>query len=122
VAPNYQVTELWYDHFSRYRLDYEGNTGDLSVVTTLSENGRDVIVKVVNPTENACDLTISGDWKGIVGTAYDYYAPGSLTAANSMADKHAVARKQATPAFRDNAVTLHVEPLSAGVLTITKSF
>ena len=122
VAPNYQVTELWYDHFSRYRLDYEGDTGDLSVVTTLSENGRDVIVKVVNPTDKACDLTVSGDWKSIAGTAYDYYAPGSLTAANSMADKHAVARKQASPAFLDNTVTLHVEPLSAGVLTITKTF
>ena len=46
VAPNYQVTELWYDNFSRYRLDYEGDTKDLSVVTTMSENGRDVIVKV----------------------------------------------------------------------------
>ena len=122
VAPNYQVTELWYDHFSRYRLDYEGDTGDLSVVTTLSENGRDVIVKVVNPSENACDLTVSGDWKGIAGTAYDFYAPGSLTAANSMADKHAVALRHASPAAKDNAVVLHVEPLSAGVLTITKSF
>ncbi len=122
VAPNYQVTELWYDHFSRYRLDYTGDTGDLSVVTTLSENGRDVIVKVVNPTEKACDLTVSGDWKGIAGTAYDFYAPGSLTAANSMADKHAVALRHAAPAARDNAVTLHVEPLSAGVLTITKTF
>ena len=122
VAPNYQVTELWYDHFSRYRLDYEGDTGNLSIVTTLSENGRDVIVKVVNPTEEACDLTVSGDWKGIAATAYDYYAPGSLTAANSMAEKHAVALKHATPAAADNAVVLHVEPLSAGVLTITKSF
>jgi len=122
VAPNYLVTELWYDHFSRYLLDYEGDTGDLSVVTTLSENGRDVIVKVVNPTENACDLTVSGDWKGIAGTAYDFYAPGSLTAANSMADKHAVALQHAAPSAKDNAVTLHVEPLSAGVLTITKTF
>ena len=122
VAPNYQVTELWYGHFSRYRLDYEGDTGNLSVVTTLSENGRDVIVKVVNPTEETCDLTVSGDWKGIAATAYDYYAPGSLTAANSMAEKHAVALKHATPAAADNAVVLHVEPLSAGVLTITKSF
>ena len=122
VAPNYQVTELWYDHFSRYRLDYEGDTGNLSVVTTLSENGRDVIVKVVNPTEEACDLTVSGDWKGIAATAYDYYAPGSLTAANSMAEKQAVALKHATPTAADNAVVLHVEPLSAGVLTITKSY
>ena len=122
VAPNYQVTELWYDHFSRYRLDYEGETGDLSVVTTLSENGRDVIVKVVNPTEEACDLTVSGDWKGIASTAYDYYAPGSLTAANSMAEKHAVSLKHTTPTAAEGKVVLHVDPLSAGVLTITKSF
>ena len=122
VAPNYLVTELWYDHFSRYLLDYEGETGDLSVVTTLSENGRDVIVKVVNPTEAAIDLKVSGDWKGIAGTAYDYYAPGSLTAANSMADKHAVRLQHASPAANDGVVILHVEPLSAGVLTLTKQF
>ena len=122
VAPNFQVTELWYDHFSKYLLDYEGETGDLSIVTTLSENGRDVIVKVVNPTENACDLTVSGDWKGIAGTAYDFYAPGSLTAANSMENKQAVKLQHASPAFNDGTVTLHVDPLSAGVLTITKTF
>ena len=45
VAPNYQVTNLWYDHFSRYRLDFTGDVKDLSVVTTLSENGKEVIVK-----------------------------------------------------------------------------
>jgi len=122
VAPNYQVTELWYDHFSRYLLNYEGETGDLSVVTTLSENGRDVIVKIVNPTENACDLIINGDWKGLSGATYDFYAPGSLTIANDMDAKHAIALKHASPAVRNGNVTLNVEPLSAGVLTLTKSF
>lgn len=56
VAPNYQVTDLWYDHFSRYLLSYTGETGDLSVVTTMSENGHDVIVKVVNPTDQPYQL------------------------------------------------------------------
>ena len=116
------MTELWYDHFSKYLLEYAGDTKDLSVVTTMSENGRDVIVKIVNPTENACDLTISGDWKGIAGTAYDFYAPGSLTAANTMEDKHAVQLQHASPEPSGTQVVLHVEPLSAGVLTITKSF
>ena len=92
------------------------------MVTTLSEDGRDVIVKVVNPTEEAIDLKVSGDWKGVAGTAYEYYAPGSLSAANSMADKDAVKLKHASPAAIDGVVTLPVEPLSAGVLTITKQF
>ena len=122
VAPNYLVTELWYDHFSRYRLDYSGDTKDLSIVTTLSENGRDVIVKIVNPTESACELTVSGDWKGLGGAVFDYYAPGSLTAANTMADKHAVELRHATPETRGTAVLLNVPALSAGVLTLTKSF
>ena len=122
VAPNYLVTELWYDHFSKYLLEFAGDTKDLSVVTTMSENGCDVIVKIVNPTENACDLTVSGDWKGIAGTAYDFYAPGSLTAANTMAEQHAVALQHASPEPSGTTVVLHVEPLSAGVLTITKSF
>ena len=122
VAPNFLVTELWFDHFSKYLLEFAGDTKDLSVVTTMSENGRDVIVKIVNPTENACDLTVSGDWKGIAATAYDFYAPGSLTAANTMTNPNAVKLQHASPAPDGNKVVLHVEPLSAGVLTITKAF
>ena len=122
VAPNYQVTELWYDNFSRYRLDYEGDTKDLSVVTTMSENGRDVIVKVVNPTEKAYRLKVNGDWKGIASTKYEYYAPGSLDVANSMEKKDAVALKMFTPAFTDEEVVLEVAPLSAGVMRIEKKF
>ena len=122
VAPNYQVTELWYDNFSRYRLDHEGDTKDLSVVTTMSENGRDVIVKVVNPTEKAYRLKVNGDWKGIASTKYEYYAPGSLDVANSMEKKDAVSLKMFTPAFTDEEVVLEVAPLSAGVMRIEKKF
>ena len=122
VAPNYQVTKLWYDHFSRYRLEHEGDTKDLNVVTTLSENGRDVIVKVVNPTDKAYTLDVTGDWKGIASTAYEYYAPGALDVANSMEKKDAVALKKASPACDGSKVTLSVEPYSAGVMTIEKKF
>ncbi|MBR7030313.1 MAG: alpha-L-arabinofuranosidase, partial [Prevotella sp.] len=119
-APNCQVTELWYDHFSKYRLAYSGETGNLSVSTTLSENGAEVIVKVVNPTEEAATLRIKGDWAGVSGTAFEYYAPGSLTVANSMENKHAVAIQKTTAKTEDNDVVLSVPSLSAGVLTIKK--
>ena len=122
VAPNYLVTQLWYRHFSKYLLDYEGETGDLSVVTTLSENGRDVIVKVVNPTENECELNILGDWKGLSDALYEYYAPGSLTAANSMNNKQAIQLRRASPETLGNAVFLQIPALSAGVLTLTKKY
>ena len=119
-APNCQVTELWYDHFSKYRLAFSGDTGNISVSTTMSENGVDVIVKVVNPTEEAATLRIKGDWTGVRDAAYEYYAPGSLTVANNMENKSAVALQKATPKTDGNDVVLSVPALSAGVLTIAK--
>ena len=119
-APNCQVTELWYDHFSKYRLAYSGETGNLSVSTTLSENGAEVIAKVVNPTNEPATLRIKGDWAAVSSTAFDYYAPGSLTLANSMENKHAVELQHATPTTDGCDVLLSVPALSAGVLTITK--
>lgn len=117
-APNCQVTELWYDHFSKYRLAYNGETGNLSVSTTLSENGSAVIVKVVNPTDQAATLRVKGDWKGVTDAAFEYYAPGSLTVANSMENKNAVALKTSSAKTEGNDVILSVPALSAGVMTI----
>ena len=119
-APNCQVTELWYDHFSKYRLAYSGETGNLSISTTLSENGSDVIVKIVNPTDEIPVLRVKGDWTEVKDAVFEYYAPGSLTVANSMENKNAVALKQATGRIDGNDVVLSVPALSAGVLTITK--
>ena len=119
-APNCQVTELWYDNFSKYRLAFSGDTGNLSVSTTLSENGADVIVKVVNPTEEPATLRIKGDWTDVKGAAFEYYAPGSLTVANSMENKNAVALKKATAKADGNDVVLSVPALSAGVLRISQ--
>ena len=99
-------------------IEYE----TISCCGRFDDGGRDVIVKIVNPTENTRDLTVSGDWKGIAGTANDFYAPGSLTAANTMEDKHAVQLQHASPEPSGTTVKLHVEPLSAGVLTVTKTF
>ena len=122
VAPNYLVTKLWHDSFSKYRLAFSGETGEVSISTTLSENGKDVIVKVVNPTEKSYELNVSGDWKALTGAGYEYLAPGSLTIANSMESPNAVAVKKRTITPAENAVKLVVEPLSAGVLTLTKGF
>ena len=122
VAPNYQVTNLWYDHFSRYRLDFTGDVKDLSVVTTLSENGKEVIVKVVNATEKPYKLNIAGDWNGIDGAKYEYYAPGSLTVANSMENKNAVALKVKNLNPANNGIALDIDPLSAGVITIERKY
>lgn len=119
VAPNYLVTKLWHDNFSKNRLSYTGETGDLSVSTTLSEDGKKVIVKLVNATDTACELKIKGDWKSLIGASYYFIAPGSLMTTNSMESPSAVKveKKEIQPA--DNIVTIVVAPLSAGVLKVT---
>lgn len=122
VAPNYVVTKLWYDNFSKYRLAHTGETGRLSVVTTLSDNGKNVIVKVVNPTEDTYELTIEGDWKSLTGAGYEFVAPGSLSAANSMESPDAVSRARKEIVPEGNSVTLTIDPISVGVLTLTKGF
>lgn len=121
-APNAQVTELWHDNYSKYRLAYTGETGDLSLSVTMSENGKNVIVKIVNATENARDLTVNGDWKGINSASYTYFAPGDLMVANSMENKNAVEKKFMTVTPSANSVKMSIEPYSAGVLVIEKQF
>lgn len=86
----------------------------------MSENGRDVIVKIVNPTEEPAVLRVRGQWEGVQSSVFEYYAPGSLTVANSMEDKNAVALKKTSAKSDGNDVVLDVPALSAGVLTITK--
>ena len=53
------------------------------------------------------------------GAEFEYYAPGSLTVANSMENKNAVALKKTTATIEGNDVLLSVPALSAGVLTIS---
>jgi alpha-N-arabinofuranosidase len=103
-------------------LAYTGATDSLSISTTLSENGSNVIVKIVNPTEKIYDLTIDGDWKLLTGAGYEFVAPDSLNAANSMEFPNAVSVEKKKIDAVNNTVVLKIEPLSAGVLTLTKGF
>ena len=96
--------------------------GSTPAVRGLSENGRNVIVKIVNATDKAQDLTINGDWNGIASANYTYFAPGDLMVANSIQNKNAVEKKFKTVTPSDNAVKMNIEPLSAGVLVIEKVF
>ena len=120
VAPNYLVTKLWHDHFSKTRLAFTGETGDISISTTLSENGKDVFVKIVNPTDKSYELSVEGDWKVLTNAGYEFIAPSSLDAANSMESPNAVSVKKMAVTPVNKTVTLALAPLSAGVLTLTK--
>lgn len=118
VAPNYLVTKLWHDNFSKNRLAFTGETGDLNVSTTLSEDGKTVVVKLVNPTETAYDLKINGDWKSLANAEYDFIAPSSTSAANSMESPNAVKVEKKEIIPNNNIAIMTVAPLSAGVVKL----
>jgi alpha-N-arabinofuranosidase len=120
VAPNYQVTELWYDYYSPYRLSFEGDCKDLSVSATLAENGGSVMVKVVNPTDKTYSLRLDGDWGPLAGAEYEFMAPGSLDAANSMEQKNRVERRKKAVQPSGDGLDLTLEPLSAGVIVLKR--
>ena len=120
VAPNYLVTELWEDHYSPYRLAYEGDTKELSVSATLAQNAGSVIVKVVNPTDKPCTLDLSGNWGPLDGAEYEFYAPGDLLAANTMEQRDAVQLQKKQLPLDGESLSLTVPPLSAGVITLQR--
>ena len=127
VAPNYLVTELWEDHYSPYRLAYEGDTKELSVSATLATNAGSVIVKVVNPTDKPYTLTLDGNWGPLSGAEYEYIAPGDLLAANTMEQPRAVGRQTmslpltaASGPDASDRLVMSVAPLSAGVITLIR--
>ena len=120
VAPNYQVTELWYDHFAPNRLAVSGDAKELSVSASRADDNGIVTVKVVNPTDKPYSLTLAPDWSTLATADYDYIAPGSLDAANDMEHKQAVQRKRKALKPAGNTVTFTVDPLSAGVVTLSR--
>jgi alpha-N-arabinofuranosidase len=120
VAPNYQVTKLWHDHFSTRLLSFEGETGDLNVVTTMSENGHDVIIKVVNPTDKPYKFTFKGKFDASADAVYDFFAPGDLMVGNTLEKKDAVAQKQQTFKVSASEGSLDIAPYSAGVITVAR--
>ena len=118
MAPNAQVSTLWRKYFSSYRLSHEGEKAGLNIATTMSENGHDVIVKIVNSGEEARSLTVKGNWEKLSGGEFEYYAPGDLYVENTMENKNAVALKTLDVNTESGTVTLDIEPLSAGVLVL----
>lgn len=120
LAPNYLVTKLWHDNFSKNKLDYTGETGDLNVSTTLSDDGKTITLKLVNPTDNSYNLNVDGNWKLLTSATYNFIAPGSLSAANSMESPNTVKVEKKEIAPAGHSVNITVTPLSTGVLSIKK--
>lgn len=118
AAPNYVVTKLWSDHFQPNRIAVEGDAEPLNIVATASDDRQTVVVKVVNPTEEAITLTVS-DAARFAHCSLEEVA-GPLRQQNSMERPDAIAVRKATTEVSGSDVQLRIKPYSASVLTLEK--
>ena len=78
------------------------------------------IVKLVNPTDKPYTLELTGNWGPLAGAEYEFYAPGDLLAANTMEQKQAIVLQRKSLSTQDDRLTIVIDPLSAGVVTLFK--
>jgi alpha-N-arabinofuranosidase len=119
AAPNYVVMKLWYDHFAPNRLRTEGTGTDLNVVSTLSEDGQTLYLKLVNADAAEKSVEYRIDASFVPESAHMHYvAPGGLYARNTPANPFAVNVQAKVIGRRGQTLRFKMPAYSAGVVTV----
>jgi alpha-N-arabinofuranosidase len=114
-APNYVVMKLWRDHYAPYRIAVMGESGNLNVVATRSDDGKMVYLKAVNPSRESLAVEVKLDGQAVASTTLRLVAPGSLAARNTLAERGVVRVEEGKIELEDQAVRFTMPPLSCGV-------
>ena len=118
-APNYVVMELWHDHYAPERIALDGDAGPLNAVATRSEDGKTVVFKAVNPSDEPVSVDLKIDGKNIGKASMQLVAPGDLAARNTLQNRNAV-KEQTSPVEKDGRTLRFTLPaLSCGVVEAT---
>lgn len=114
-APNYVVMKLYRDHFQPLRVSSDGGDG-LNVVATRSPDGKRVVVKVVNASDQAIagEIAVSAPFTARKATAYRVAA--RLDDRNTMAEPRRVAPAALPVSLKSNRIELDFPPLSVTVI------
>jgi alpha-N-arabinofuranosidase len=118
-SPNYVMMKLWFDNFAPNLLSTSGDARNVNLTATKSEKGDRIILKAVNPSNEAAQVQV--DLRGQVKAskaAMQLVAPGSLSARNSLGQPGTVGPKPAQASLKGNTVGFTMPPLSAGLVTV----
>jgi len=107
-APNYVVMKLYRDHFQPTMVDCE-NLGGLNANATLSENGKTLVLKVVNPAAEDVKCAIDVAAGLSVKRARQWLVQAGLDERNSLAEPNHIAPVESPVTDAANAFT-HVFP------------
>ena len=118
-APNYVVMKLWHDHYQPKLLALDGPDQPLNATATLSEDSQRLVLKAVNPTTEAVELTLTVKPGFAVGRAkLLVVAPGSLDAGNTLAEPNKVKPTPGEATCSGQTVRCTLPAISAGVLIV----
>jgi alpha-N-arabinofuranosidase len=117
-APNYVVMKLYHDHFAPGLLKVDGDAAGLNVDAAKSADGRHVVVKMVNPSDAAREvsLELSGFVAGVA--TLQIVAPDSLDARNTLEHPNFVHPVAARVANNNGSLQLTMPRYSVGVLEV----
>lgn len=114
-APNYVVMKLYRDHFQPLRVQCEA-PGSLNVVATRSPDGKTVVVKAVNASQNAvrADVTMAEPFRPRSVSVQRVAAP--LNARNTLQEPRRVAPAPVPARLEGNRLPMEFPPLSVTVI------
>lgn len=117
TAPNYEVMKLWRDHFAPDLIEFQGETGTLNVTATKSDDGKQIILKMVNPTDKGVPISVKVLPE--VGDAnLQIIASTSLTDGNTMALPDKIRPVSGKVDFGGKALSFSLPTYSASVLSV----
>ncbi|MEI7902350.1 MAG: family 16 glycoside hydrolase [bacterium] len=119
-APTWVVEKLWREHFAPKRVRLEGPEQPLNSVATLSEDGKNLYLKTVNPTKQAVTVSLSVPGAFAKGKAELLVVDGLENDRNSLDEPAKLAPKARPVSVSEPGVLRFTLPaLSAGVLTLS---
>jgi len=111
--------KLYREHFAPNLLDIKGAMADVNAVATRSADGKQVILKLVNPSEKAVDVRVEVTGGFAVSQAsMKLVAPDDLKARNTLEQRETVHVADATVKLEGGAILVSLPRWSVGVLVL----
>ena len=118
-APNYVVMKLWWDNYAPKFLPVDGDQQGCNIVAARSKDGDFVVVKAVNPRDQATTVEVELTGGFAPKTAsMQVVAPGSLRARNTMAAPTAVHPEIAAVELNGKRARFDLPAYSAAVVRL----
>lgn len=118
-APNYVVLKLWRDHFLPNRIALGGETKDVNVIATTSDDKKKVCLKIVNPTEKSVTMKVKdGATMGVA--TWKVVSASALTECNSMDHPDKIKAEEREVTVQDKDILIPIPAYSASVLVLKR--